>query len=216
MNRHDRSAADERRQHVVRRVKERHAFALQRQRDLQLLGDRIVAGRLGDRPEVLAERRRASRDRPAGRAGRTRCRGRAAPAAAAGCGCRCRCRSRAACGRRCRSARRDHRQGRKGRCRPGSRRVVDEGREAATTAPSLDSRAGAAGESRGAMSREDIGPTAPDFLGPDDAAARTSSPRGGNPRTSRRSPGGNGALHQSRWSNSANQLAIERAARSVP
>ena len=56
VNRHDRPARHERRQHVVRRVKQRDALAPERQRDRDLLGDRVVAGRFGDRPEVLAER----------------------------------------------------------------------------------------------------------------------------------------------------------------
>ena len=37
-------------------MKQRDAFAPQRQRNPELLGDRIVAGGLGDRPEVLAQR----------------------------------------------------------------------------------------------------------------------------------------------------------------
>ena len=38
-------------------MKERHAFAPERERDLQLLGDRVVAGRFGHGPEILSERR---------------------------------------------------------------------------------------------------------------------------------------------------------------
>ena len=57
VNRDDRLAPDERRQHVVRCVKQRHALALERERNLQLFGDRIVAGRLGHGPQVVTEGR---------------------------------------------------------------------------------------------------------------------------------------------------------------
>ena len=57
VDRHDGAATNERRQHIVRRVEQGHPLALERQRDSHLLGDGIVARRLGNRPEVLAERR---------------------------------------------------------------------------------------------------------------------------------------------------------------
>ena len=41
----------------MRRVEERHPLAHQRERDLHLLQDGVVAGRLRHRPEILAERR---------------------------------------------------------------------------------------------------------------------------------------------------------------
>src|SRR3990172_10169155 len=40
----------------MRGVKQRHAFASERQGDLPLLSERIIAGRLGDGPEILAQR----------------------------------------------------------------------------------------------------------------------------------------------------------------
>ncbi len=57
VNRDHRPAAHERRQDVMRRVKERHAFALERERNPQLLDDRIVSRGLGDRAEVVPEQR---------------------------------------------------------------------------------------------------------------------------------------------------------------
>ena len=56
VDRDDRSAGDERRQHVVRRVEERDAFTPERQRDPELLADRIVARGFRHGPEILAER----------------------------------------------------------------------------------------------------------------------------------------------------------------
>ena len=56
VDRHDRSTGNERGQHVMRRVEERHALAAQRERDAHLLGDRVVAGRLGDGAKITAER----------------------------------------------------------------------------------------------------------------------------------------------------------------
>ena len=58
VNRDDRLAGDERRQHVVRRVKQRDALAPQRQRNAELLGRGIVAGRFRNAP---GSSRRATR-----------------------------------------------------------------------------------------------------------------------------------------------------------
>ena len=57
VDRHDRPALDERRQHVMGRVKQRDPLALQRPGNPDLFRDRIIAGRLRDRPEVFSNRR---------------------------------------------------------------------------------------------------------------------------------------------------------------
>jgi hypothetical protein len=53
VNRHDGSAVDQRRQHVVRGVEKVHVLASQRDRNANLLADRIRPGRLDDDSEVL-------------------------------------------------------------------------------------------------------------------------------------------------------------------
>jgi hypothetical protein len=57
VDRHHRPALHQRRQHVVRRVKQCDPLALERPRDFHLFRDGVVAGRLRDRPEVLSNRR---------------------------------------------------------------------------------------------------------------------------------------------------------------
>ena len=50
----------------MRGMEQRDVLTLERQRDLELLGDRVVGGRFRDRPKVLAERaERRSIGRPA-------------------------------------------------------------------------------------------------------------------------------------------------------
>jgi len=57
VNRHHRAAGHERRQHVVRRVKEGHALAADRPGQRELLGDRVVAGAVRDGAKILAKGR---------------------------------------------------------------------------------------------------------------------------------------------------------------
>ena len=100
VDRHDRAARRQRRQHVVRRVEQVGALAPQVAAERELLADRVPGRRLRNRAEVLAAARRPSRGPRRGRTRRSRSSDHAARAAAAGSGRRCRCRSRGACGRR--------------------------------------------------------------------------------------------------------------------
>ena len=100
VNRHHRAARRQRRQHVVRLVKDMGPCA-QRARTAGENCSRIEYG-----PEVSTDVRKFSPSEAAtsrslpGRSGRSRSRGRIARARARCCGCTCRCRSRAACGHR--------------------------------------------------------------------------------------------------------------------
>ena len=100
VNRHHRAARRQRRQHVVRLVKDMGPCAQERERQAELLADRDTAPRC--RPTCGSSRRARPRPRGLlpGRSGRSRSRGRIARARARCCGCTCRCRSRAACGHR--------------------------------------------------------------------------------------------------------------------
>ena len=58
VNRDDASRRRQRGQHVVRRVEQIEPLAPHRERNRDLLGERIVPGAIGDGAEVLAERSR--------------------------------------------------------------------------------------------------------------------------------------------------------------
>ena len=108
VNRDDRAARRQRRQHVVRRVKQIDPLAAQIERKRELLAHRVVRRRA---PERAGSSRRARPQMARSSAGTGRrirsCRP-CARGAEAGCGCRCRSRSRAASGRRWRCARESH------------------------------------------------------------------------------------------------------------
>ena len=104
VDRDDRRAGHQRRQHVVRRVKQVDALALERQRNPNLLGERIVPGRLDDRPEVFPKApHRLAIVGPAEN-DMLRCRDPSAQAREGDSGCRCRSRNHAAFARQCRCA----------------------------------------------------------------------------------------------------------------